>query len=293
MSEPEINADKTSVHDPYEGAPTTEAATIAALSNPGAPIAVHGLGVEGMILTRDGKGIIERWDEEPWSLWPRRAKGTQQILTEVAFGDYVNLHLTDRRTVVYAEEDMLRLTAVFNEHEQGVPAANPGWRDWRAQLTMEHGKSWLAWTNIDREWQEQADFMDLLEERVDDVVAPPQTDLLDIVSNFSTHKTVAFQSAISLHDGGVRLEYKEDVTSAGGGTSGHQVMPERIELALQAIKGDAPWKVTARLRYRITDGRLRIMVLLDRLDEVLEEAWGEVVKRVDAALDCPVLEGRP
>lgn len=289
---PDPNEGKTSVHDPFADGPTTEAEAVAALSNIGAPIPTIDL-PDGLLLTRDGKGIIERWDPEPWAATPRRSKGTRVLDTEIAFGAFVNDHGIGDVTHVYAARRGLTFTAVFDDDANTNGNLEPGWRAYRASLALEAGESWKKWTAIDNCWQSQAEFIDLLEDRIEDVILPPATDLLEIARTFSMNKTVTFKSSMSLSTGLVQLQYDEEGAGAGGGLQNISV-PERITLALHPIKGDEPVEVKARLRWRVEDGALGIMVKLDRLDDVLELAWAAVVDRVRAAVSpIAVLEGRP
>jgi len=269
----------------------TEAEAVAEIARR-ADIATVELG-PGVIGTQDSYGTVTAHDTEPYLEHPRRAKGTQELATEIAFAAYLELHGIEHMTAVYADQDELRLTAVLNEHQAGDDGREAGWRDWQASLQLEHGRAWDAWTAINEKSLTQAAFIDLLEDRIDDVLDPPSTTLLEIMSNFSANKTLTFRSAQALSNGAVQLMYDEKID--GGGAAGDMQVPERIELALDPIKGDDPVRVKARLRWRITDdGKLVIVVKLDRLDDVLELAWGTVVDRVTPAVaPFPVLEGKP
>lgn len=268
----------------------TEVDSIVEVAAQAQPIPQVDLG-DGLRLTRDGNGIIERWDHEPFAPYRRRPAGDFQLDTEQAFAAYVEMHGVEGETCVYARQGGLSLTAILNDHPHDREESGGGWRDWQAYLRLEHGRAWDAWTAIQERWLPQSGFIDMLEDRINDVVNPPATDLLDLVSHFSAHKTVNFRSATQLGTGAVQLMYEETITGAGG-RADQMTVPERIEVALDPIKGDDPFKVRARLRWRIDEGKLLVMVKFDRLDDILEEAWGGVVERVRAAVaPFPVLEG--
>ena len=65
---------------------------------------------------------------------------------------------------------------------------------------------------------------------------------------------------------------------------------------LELVYGDvggAAYKVTARLRYRINDGALRLGYVLDRPEDVHAKAFSELVERVAGAIEPPVFQGTP
>ena len=51
--------------------------------------------------------------------------------------------------------------------------------------------------------------------------------------------------------------------------------------------------MTARLRYRITDGQLGLGYILDRPEVVQRSAFNDVRKAIDAATVIPSLLGQP
>lgn len=276
----------------------TEAEAVAEIAN-SANIGVQVVSEDGRVvyLKRDMDEALEVVDGQQFEPNPRRAVNSRRLCTEQSFADYVLGHGTKFSTHIYCDENLLRVTAVLNDHERNIgepPDSHtdraPGWGDFRAFLQHEHGRAWKAWVGISETWMSQASLIDLLEDRVSDVLDPPETQLLDIARSFSAHKAVTFSSARNLSNGQVELTYNEKVDQHG---PGQIVVPERIELALDPIKGDDPVRVKARLRWRISDDKgLQMMVKLDRLDEILEAAWTAVVERMAAHLSgFLVLEG--
>jgi hypothetical protein len=64
-------------------------------------------------------------------------------------------------------------------------------------------------------------------------------------------------------------------------------------VALAPWDGAAPWKLTAKLLYRLRDGELRIGYELLRLEEAQREAFAEIVKAVEASTGLVSLAGTP
>jgi hypothetical protein len=64
---------------------------------------------------------------------------------------------------------------------------------------------------------------------------------------------------------------------------------------VQPFEGASAFRMTARLRYRISAGGLRIGYKLDRPEDVLREAFDDVtqVVRTNLAEGVPVFDGSP
>lgn len=277
----------------------TEAAAVAMIAarSEGVIETVDPLQPTPVLILRDASdGSVDIVDLEDKEQHPRRATTTQVLHTETAFAAYTERYAVNDETAVYCDIEDLQAVAVFNDHEKATDGvrALAGWRDHRALLQFERGRAWDLWVQHDRSWLTQAEFIDLLEEGIDDVIEPQAADLLDLARNFSMHKSVAFRSQVALDSGQVQLGYEETISGAGA-RSGNLSVPEKIKLGLDPIKGDNPYAVSCRLRWRVTDdAKLKVCLIFDHLEEVKEQAWTAVVARITAALDqIPVLEGCP
>ncbi|MDQ1741702.1 MAG: hypothetical protein QOE23_41, partial [Pseudonocardiales bacterium] len=84
----------------------------------------------------------------------------------------------------------------------------------------------------------------------------------------------------------------EEQNAAGG--SGDLTIPDTFELALPVFEGaTVADRVTARLRYRINEGRLSMFFILDQLAAVVDSAFEGVVHEVDHTVEQPILRGTP
>ena len=90
----------------------------------------------------------------------------------------------------------------------------------------------------------------------------------------------------------MKIRYEENIEGRAG-KSGDMEIPTRITLALAPFEGGEPYKVTARLRYRLNNGTLTLGVVLDQLDDVLRGAFGDIVEKVEQATNLNVLHGTP
>ena len=69
------------------------------------------------------------------------------------------------------------------------------------------------------------------------------------------------------------------------------MIPEEFTLGLAPYEGSDVFKVVARLRYRITEGRLELWYDLRRPHTVLEQVFTDAVAAVQAGLEITVWLG--
>lgn len=219
---------------------------------------------------------------------PRRKTGSFTAHTDAAFISYLEKHVTPT-TEVWADLTTQSVTAVINAHDKA--GADAGWGDHRLQLQLTKTPAWEAWTALNERDLTQAKFAELLEERTRDVVDPDAATLAEIARTFRATKSVAFESDTVLSSGQVQLEYRETI-EAKAGRAGTIDIPDRFTLGIAPFEGGKPYAVTARLRFSIDGGVLRIKYVLDRPTEVLRTAFDEVVGVIGAGVDAPLYHGR-
>lgn len=228
---------------------------------------------------------------------PRRKTGTFHAHTGAAFISYLEKHCL-QQTEVWADIERRSVTAVVNAHDgvhddsgTYVGPMDAGWGDHRLELKLQHTPAWQAWTMHDGKFLTQAQFAELLEERLQDVVDPDGATLTEIARTFRATKAVAFESDTVLSSGQVQLGYREEI-EAKAGRKGNIDIPEKFTLGLTPFEGGKPYAVLARLRFSIDDQKLRIKYVLDRPADVVRLAFDEVVGVIGAGVDAPLFHGR-
>lgn len=223
---------------------------------------------------------------EKYNLQPRRKRGSVALTTPASLTQYVNTHKADG-SEMYADWRARRVVAVLNDHH-----AEPGWGDHRATLTLMATPEWERWTAQDNKYASQSEFAEHIIDTTADVVDPPAADLLEMAETFSATKSVQFKSGNRLKDGQRQLHYVETI-DASAGTSGNVTIPDAILLRLAPFDGADAVEITARIRYRIDGGNLRIGYVLDRPDLVLRNAFDQVVGGVEEQTGITALRGTP
>lgn len=215
---------------------------------------------------------------QPYLSEPRRKSGTFRAHDADSFAAYLAKHGNDG-VEVWADAAGAQVVGVINAHGSVLP----GWADHRVVYSVQHTEAWKAWLARNGQLLSQTDFAELIEDRAIDIVRPSAADMMELAQTFQATIGVRFESSKLLSSGERQLEYRETV-DAKAGRAGKLEIPKDFDLALIPFEGADAFKVTARFRYRITDGQLKVGYRLNRPEDVLREAFESVVARI-AGLD--------
>jgi uncharacterized protein YfdQ (DUF2303 family) len=215
---------------------------------------------------------------------PVRKTGTFAVHDGESFVAYMAKHALVE-SEVWADAQGQQIIGVINAHDDDA-----GWGDHRVVYKVAFTEAWKAWKALDGKLGTQAEFAQVIEDRLVDIITPDAADLLEIVQTFEANVGVRFESSRLLSTGERQFVYKENV-EASAGRNGQFEIPKEFELALQPFEGADRQVVVARLRYRITDGNLAIGFKLVRPEDVIRQAFDSVVSTVQVGVDAPVFNG--
>jgi uncharacterized protein YfdQ (DUF2303 family) len=217
---------------------------------------------------------------------PRRKVGVYSVADASSLLAYLAKHGTPD-TELWADPQAYTVTAVVNAHATELA----GHGDHRAVLAMRKTKPWAAWAAHDRKMLPQLAFAEHIEDRLPDIVNPPAAEMLEMAQTFNAKRSIAFESSKALSTGLVQLEYRETV-DAKAGQKGRLDIPQRFTLRLVPFEGGRAQEISARLRYRINDGNLTLGYYLDRPEDVLDEAFNDVLSALQTGQAAPLYVGR-
>lgn len=173
-------------------------------------------------------------------------------------------------------------------------ATDAHWRDNRAKFTPAKSVEWDRWTKADRKVMDQLQFASWIEDNMGDIAPvegmPNASQMLEMALTFEAVADKKFKSATRLQSGGISMEYVDTEDSA---TRARMSMFERFSLGLPVTQGGDPYRLDARLKYRIRDGVLGLWFELVRPDKVLEAAARDLVQQIKDKSGFPLLMGNP
>lgn len=214
---------------------------------------------------------------------PRRTSRSVTVADTESFLAYWTKHSTPA-SELFADRAELHLHAVVDAPTRDTP----DWMVHRLTMQLRHSPAWSAWTRADRTWMGQEAFAEHLEDRLGDIVDPAGAEMLEVAQTLHATTKVRFKSGFRLVDGQRQISYQEE-TAGNAGANGQLSIPQAFTLGLPIFAG-APVAdpVRARLRYRVSDGGLRLSFALDRATELVDDAFGALVHQVADQAGRPV-----
>ena len=183
---------------------------------------------------------------------------------------------------VWADIDQRKITAILDGHD--------GWRQHTATLRLQLSREWKEWAEVDGKMLRQDAFAQFIEDHLSTIGYPDGALLLDICQTLQGTSSAAYKSQTILANGQRQLKWEEAV-EARAGQKGDLTIPGELTLVLRPFQGAAAVPITARFRFQIREGVLRLGVKLAEPDAALEDAFDAVVREVADGVPVPVLHG--
>lgn len=218
---------------------------------------------------------------------PYRAKGHATFKAVESFNTYVGRHFVEHASWLYADYDEFRVTAVFNDH----PVDSAGWKDFRATFQAERSRELHTWIASNKKTMDQVTFAEFIEANIADVLEPGGTTLLDVALTLTASTSIEFASAKRLDNGQTQLVYKETVDAKAG--SGSIEIPREFVIGIPLFKHGDPYRLTARLKYRLYSGSVKFWYEIDQLENKVEIVFRDYVGQIVTGVGQPVLTGKP
>lgn len=241
-------------------------------------------------LTNDGRVHTIDLTTDAYNEFPQRKAGTVTVRDVASFACYYEKH-SDAASEVYADLDAATFTAVLDAHD----SLSARWQQHRLVLQLQQALPWKTWLSRDRQMMSQQQFAEFLEDNARDVAhGGPVTaaDLLEIAQSFQANTQVKFASGKRLATGQTQFTYTEDVT-ARAGNRGTIDIPAEFALAIVPYEDCPPAIITARFRYRLEAGDLRLGYFLADPARIAREAVTQIGEKVAQECAVTVMQGRP
>lgn len=234
---------------------------------------------------------------------PRRLRGTATHQELGSFIAHVNA-FKDGASAVFADATRVQLTAVLNYHIAAVgPKASDldaderaRWADHRSVYTCPLSEQWKRWTAANDKPMGQEEFAQFIEDNMVDL-ANPGVDDAEVFPKPAAVLEMARKLAINLTG-----EFKREINP----TTGEYTFINRTEhgpnstkihkaflLGIPVFEAGELYRVEARLRFTLAEGRPRFAYSLYQADAIKRDAFGEVRAQVAKETGLPVFAGSP
>jgi len=253
-----------------------------------APVEVHP-GSIYIVHSPDGFKTVDLTGDE-YREFPERKIGTVVVRDAAGFCHYFGKHGGDT-SEVYGDIDMATVTAVLDAHASDAPR----WQDHRLILRLQQTMQWRTWLGANGQMMSQQAFAEFVEEHAADVAPDGPVDsatLLEVAQHFHAATSVQFEQGERLVSGETRFTYLETV-EAKAGKRVDIVIPTEFQLGIAPYEDCGAWRVNARFRYRLNNGKLTLGYKLDDPARKAQEAVKQVIGKIADELGVTVILGEP
>lgn len=237
----------------------------------------------------------EQLDDERLLAAPRRKTASVTVADVDSFCAYLQRHSAPNATVWASANYVsgnVAFLAVLNDH--GGEEDGQDWRDHRASFIPEKSTEWTRWKEKDRQPFSQVDFAAFVEDNLADVVGgddgPSGADMLRMAIEFEANQDMRFKSAIRLQSGGIDMAF---TAQDDAGTLQKMRLFDRFSIGVPVFWGGEAYRIDARLRYRVREGKLSFWYELVRADKVVAAATLKIVERVREFGGAELFFGQP
>lgn len=220
-------------------------------------------------------GQLQKVDLEAGLDAPLRKRGTVQVFDATSFNHVLEANHADG-IAIYVNRDASKPAIVAVINGNGVDG--PGWGDFRAEIVFRFTPQWLKWQKIDGLFLDQAEFAEFIEDNLGDIVHPHGAEMLEVAQYLSATRSLDFKSALRLSSGQIQFQNIETIDAKVGASE--TKVPETMALGIAPVFGLPPFRVEARFRYRIPNGKLKLGIKLQRVEDIMEAVVNDMVNGV-------------
>jgi len=262
----------------------------------GIPVGLHKLTTADGQSFEDIKMLAEvlKASREEAERDPVRRSGTSTHHELDSFISHVNRHKEDR-TVVWADQGTVKLTAIFDYTPAGNDPGSIGRGNHRTLYTCPRSPEWQAWKAKNEHAMTAEAMAEFIDARREDLVNPPTGDgeCAKPIELIETLRNIEIQSAgtcVRRHNPATgeyeivsKLEHSEKSTK----------IPRVFRVALRVFEGGDAYQVEARISWKVREGTPVLNFQLQRIAEIERDAFGDVRKAVAGQTSLPVFAGVP
>lgn len=258
----------------------------------GIPVAIHPDSMTLKVLT-EALSVADARAEAP-----RRRKGTATHHELESFVGHVN-RFKDVDSAIFADINRTTITAVLDYHRAGVAEkASPRWGEHRSIYTCPKSRQWQLWMSKNEQAFSQEAFGEFIDANMADLASPDGSGALDL--------EIAPPAAVLSMARTLVVRTKGEFSRAINPTTGESSLVNKLEneststkisrcflLQLPVFESGTVYRVEARIRFAMSDGRPTFSYSLYQHLEILRDAFGEVRKLVADGTGLPVFAGSP
>jgi uncharacterized protein YfdQ (DUF2303 family) len=235
----------------------------------------------------EGAGLL--MDLEKYQAKPRRKRGKIVVFDSASMNMAIKDNSDAGNIGIYFDRNPNAPSVVAVLNDNGKDGA--GWGDLRVTIQFRPTPQWEKWRKLDGHLLPQVDFAEFIEENLEDIADPAGALMLEIASHLQLIRSVNFRSKVALQSGAFAFTHDQDDKASVG--AGQIEVPQTFTLGIAPIFGVAPYRVPARFRYRVVEGKLKLGFKLQRVETMMEKIIADVVQKIEIGANVSVMDGLP
>jgi uncharacterized protein YfdQ (DUF2303 family) len=237
----------------------------------------------------DHPSTIQQVDGRKNAPSPLRKTGRVVVFDAASFNQVIADNSDAGNVAIYLDRnpDKPSVVAVLN----GNGKTGAGWADFRADISFRQTPQWAKWKALDGKMVGQATFAEFIEDNLEDIAEPSGATMLEIATYLEVARSVSFKSALRLTSGVV--QFKHDTDDSAKVSANTIDVPQEFALGIAPIFGLPNYRVPARFRYRLTDGKLTLGFKLQRVETMMAQIIEDVISKIERGANVSVMDGLP
>jgi uncharacterized protein YfdQ (DUF2303 family) len=183
--------------------------------------------------------------------------------------------------VIFIDKDKATFKAIIDYHAVDTPNNT----NHTAEFALKKTPEWGNWLSNNKKAMNQEDFGRFIEDNLEEIIEPTGATMLEIALSIQARTDTKFTSSQRLDNGQIQLQYHEEINGTAG-NKGLLQIPQTFTIGLKLFEGGEPYKIEARLRYRIKEGNLAMWYELIRphktVDANIEDTTSLIANSIQA-----------
>ncbi len=227
---------------------------------------------------------VESLEKFQFSEAPQRKQAAVKLFDADSFVKYWAL-FHDEHSRIFASPEALTFVGVMDYHHAGDGPAR--FRQHHATFTAVLSDQWKAWVAQNGKKMTQVEFATFIEDNTPDIVNAAL--MKDVATDLQARDEAEFASATRLDNGQTEFLYQQTIKGTVG--KGKSVVPETFKLNIPVFLNESAREITARLRWRLTQGKLTFWYDLFRSQQIIDDGFDALVAKIEAGTQAEILMG--
>ncbi len=243
------------------------------------------------VLIPDGYKVqgLEGFIQNDRSERPHRIKQAVEVWDTASFIGYF-LKFRDEHSRVFADVNAATVTAILDYHEDGeLQVVAPRWGSHKLALSLKKSPEWLLWLASNKKVMDQDTFATFIEDNNPDIVEPSAATMKEIASDLHETHEMDYGSTATAANGSKKLIYTQNNKSTFG--KADTTVPEAFKVGIPVYVGGGLVQLVARLRWRVTNGKVSFWYDLLRADAAERAAFDGARGEIAGAIGSQIING--